>query len=203
MFQRLNRLSAPGWYERGPFRLVAVPRAVRLAAVAIARRADVFPAVLWLMLALEEHSIEVSRRSMAMPPEQLEPHWAAAYRAHLEDEVRHVQVDLHLIERFQGGAGWLRPLNALVVRLGIEHFLLAPSRSGARVVERLVTEFPELRPRAAEMVGELRRLDRNLEYQALMYSRGTTPLTFALFDRFPEFHGMARVLATYRPEAVL
>src|SRR6185436_9019254 len=160
MFQRLNRLSAPGWYQRGPFRLVAVPRAVRLTAVAIARHADVFPAVLWLMLALEEHSIEVSRRCAAMPPAQLEPHWAAAYRAHLEDEVRHVQVDLHLIERFQGGVGWLRPLNALVVRLGIERFLLAPSRSGARVVAHLVTEFPELRPRAAEMVRELRRLDR-------------------------------------------
>jgi len=200
MFQRLNRLSAPGWYERGPFHVVSIPRRVRLATAALARYPGAFPAVLFLMLALEEHSIEVSRRCAALRA-GLEPHWAAAYRAHLEDEVRHVQVDWHLIERFHAGGSWRRRANAALVAVGIGRFLLAPSRSGARVVAHLVAEFPELRPAAADMVRELRALDGSAEYQAMMYSRETTPLTFALFDRFPEFRRMGRVLATYRPPA--
>jgi hypothetical protein len=102
MFQRLNRLSAPGWYERGPFHVVHIPRRVRLAVAALARHPGAFPAVLFLMLALEEHSIEVSRRCVAARA-GIEPHWAETYRAHLEDEVRHVQVDWHLIE---SAAAW-------------------------------------------------------------------------------------------------
>jgi len=200
MFQRLNRRSAPEWYECSPFHLVRVPPGVRLLATTLARHPATFPAVLWMMLSLEEHSIEVSRRGGALPAGRLEGHWAAAYRAHLEDEVRHVQVDWHLIERFHHGAGWRRRANAWLVTLGIGRFLLAPSRSGARVVAQLVAEFEELRPRAAEMVRELRQLDRSPEYQAMMYSRETTPLTFALFDRFPEFQRMGRVLSAYRPE---
>jgi hypothetical protein len=199
MFRRLNRLSAPGWYERGPFHLISIPRTVRLATTFLARHPAAFPAVLWLMLAMEEHSIEVSRRFAATPAGQLEPQWAAAYHAHLEDEVRHVQVDRHLIEGFHGGARWRRRLNAALVTNGIARFLLAPSRSGARVVARLAAEFPELRPRAAGMVRELRRLDGSAAYQAMMYSRETTPLMFALFDRFPEFRRIGRELTTYEP----
>lgn len=199
MFQRLNRLSAPGWYDRGPFHLVSVPRSVGLATTYLARRPAAFPAVLWLMLAMEEHSIEVSRRFVAAPTGQLEPSWAAAYHSHLEDEVRHVQVDWRLIEAFHAGARWRRRFNAALVTTGIARFLLAPSRSGARVVAQLVAEFPELRPHASEMVRDLRRLDGSADYQAMMYSRETTPLTFALFDRFPEFRQVGRALTWYAP----
>lgn len=198
MFERLNRLSAPGWYTRSPFHLLRVPAPVRLMVGALTRRPAVFPAMLWIMLALEEHSIEVSRRCAAAT--ELDPSWAAAYAAHLEDEVRHVQVDVHLIERFHSGRpGWLRRANAALVRAGIARFLLAPSRSGARVVAQLVAEFPALGPLAPRLVREMRALDRSAAYQSMMYSRRTTPLTFALFDRFPEFQGLGAVLAAYRP----
>jgi hypothetical protein len=201
MFQRLNRLSAPAWYERSPSHLLRVPPPVRLVMGFLARYPEVFPGMLWIMLALEEHSIEVSRRC-ASASRELEPHWAAAYSAHLEDEVRHVQVDYHLIERFQPAPpGWLRRANAFLVRAAIARFLLAPSRSGVRVVSQLVAEFPDLRPLAPVLVRELKALDGSAAYQSMMYSRQTTPLTFALFDRFPEFRRLGAVLATYRPEA--
>lgn len=201
MFQRLNRLSAPAWYERSPSHLLRVPPHVRAVMGWLARHPEMFPGMLWIMLALEEHSIEVSRRCASASGE-LEPHWAAVYSAHLEDEVRHVQVDYHLIECFQQAPpGWLRRANALLVRTAIARFLLAPSRSGLRVVAQLVAEFPDLRPRGPVLVRELKALDGSAAYQSMMYSRQTTPLTFALFDRFPEFRGLGAVLAAYRPEA--
>lgn len=201
MFQRLNRLSAPGWYGRSPYRLVQVPRPVRSMVRVLTRYPAVFPAVLWIMLALEEHSIEVSRRCAGVEA-QLEPHWARAWRAHFEDEVRHVQVDGHLIERFHAARpDWMRRANAQLVRTGIARFLLAPSRSGLRVLSQLVAEFPELRPLAPSFAAELVALDRSPAYQSMMYSRQATPLTFELFDRFPEFHNLSAVLAAYRPEA--
>jgi hypothetical protein len=33
-----------------------------------------------------------------------------------------------------------------------------------------------------------------------MYSRHTTPITFALFDRFEEFRSLGRVLRGYQPQ---
>jgi predicted metal-dependent hydrolase len=201
MFQRLNRLSAPGWYARSPYRLVRVPRAVRAVVRLLTRHPALFPAVLWIMLALEEHSLEVSRRCAGVEAD-LEPHWARAWRAHFEDEVRHVQVDWHLIERFHAAQPpSMRRANAFLVRTGIARFLLAPSRSGLRVLSALVAEFPELRALEASLAAELVALDRSPAYQSMMYSRQATPLTFELFDRFPEFHDLSAVLAAYRPEA--
>ena len=52
------------------------------------------------------------------------------------------------------------------------------------------------------MIGELRRLAGNAGYQHMMYSRETTPLTFDLFDAFPEFHSMRRVLLAYTPAGI-
>jgi hypothetical protein len=201
MFQRLNRLSAPGWYDQAPFRFLVLPPGLRQAIALVTRRAAWFPALLWIMLAAEEHSVEVSRRSAAVASE-LEPTWAAAYRAHALDEVRHVQIDLHLVDRFHSPRGRReRRANAAVVRFVLGHLLLAPGRSGERVLAQLGREFPEARGAAAAMRSELRALGACPAYQAMMYSRETTPLTFALFDRFPEFRRMERVLSAYRAGA--
>jgi hypothetical protein len=197
MFGRLNRLSAPGWYDDSPFRLLAVPPGVRWATALATRRAASFPALIWIFLAAEEHSVEVSRRSAANAA-QLEPHWAAAYRAHALDEVRHVQIDLHLVDHFHGPRGvWARRANAEVVRFVLGHLLLAPKRSAERVLGQLVREFPEARGTAGALKVELRALDASAAYQAMMYSRESTPFTFAAFDRHPEFHGASSILRAY------
>ncbi len=201
MFQRLNRLSAPGWYDETPFRFLVLPPGVRQATALVTRRAAWFPALVWIMLAAEEQSVEISRRSAAVAS-QLEPTWAAAYRAHALDEVRHVQIDLHLLDRFHSPRGSReRSANAAVVRFVLGHLLLAPGRSAERVLAQLVSEFPDARGTEAEMRAELRALGACPAYQALKYSREATPFTFAAFDRHPEFHGASRVLHAYAPLA--
>lgn len=200
MFRRLARRSAPGWYDATPYRFLALPPGVRLAGALVPRVAAAFPVLAWLMLAVEEHSVLVSRRCGAMG-ERLEPQWAATWRAHLDDEVRHVQIDLHLLERFHAPRpAWRRRAAAAVVRFVLSRLLLAPRRSAERVLAQLVAEFPELRPAAPELRAELRALGSSSAYRAMMYSRRTTPLTFAAFDRHPEFHAAARALAPAETE---
>jgi rubrerythrin len=200
MFRSLNRLSAPSWYARGDYHVLAVPRLASAVLRFLTRHPVAFPAVLFLMLAMEEHSIEVSRRCGLVAKERIEPTWAAVYRAHLEDEVRHVQMDWHLLDRFYDGrSAAVRRVNAVLLRVMFANFFLRPTRSGPRVVSLLVREFPQLAARKPRMVGELRRLPSRPEYVAMMYSRAATPVTFALFDRFPELRAMARVLTSYTP----
>ena len=153
-----------------------------------------------MQLTQEEHSIEISRRCLRMPAGALEPRYAAVYGEHLRDEVRHVQVDCHLIERFYAAQSLTaRRMTAMVFRWVLANLFLRPARSSVRVIEVLASEYHELRPLVPRMVRELRALVADEAYNQMMYSRQTTPLTFELFDAFPEFHSMSRVLRAYTP----
>jgi hypothetical protein len=199
---RLNRLSEPGWYRTSARHLVRVSPVVDRLAQLLARHPFACPVVFWTQLAQEEHSIEISRRCLRMPADALEPRYAAVYAEHLRDEVRHVQVDCHLIERFHASQPRAaRRATAAVFRWVLANVFLRPARSAVRVVEVLVSEFDELRPLRPQMTRELKALVTSDAYHQMMYSRQTTPITFELFDAFPEFHSMRTVLRAYTPAA--
>ncbi len=200
IWHNLNRLSEPAWYGSAKTRLLSIPRGALTAARLIARRPVAFPVVFWLQLAQEERSLEISRRCMRVSPQAMEPRYAAAYGAHLPDEARHVQIDRHLIDRFYRPRGIaVRQATALLFRLIVGTLLMMPVHSTARVVRLLAAEYPELAPLVPRMLRELRGLQDSVEYHEMMYSRRTTPVTFALFDEFPEFHQMRAVLRGYDP----
>jgi hypothetical protein len=129
----------------------------------------------------------------------MEPAYAAAYRAHVRDEVRHVQIDRELIERFHAPQPMLmRRATAAMFRSVVSRFFLTPAGSTRRVIRALVAEHPRLEVLLPRIWTELAAVVEDPEYHDMMYSRRTTPITFALFDRFPEFHVMATTLMAYR-----
>jgi hypothetical protein len=202
IWHNLNRLSEPAWYASGNRRLLNVPRGALTASRLIARRPVAFPVVFWLQLVQEERSLEISRRCMRVSPQVMEPRYAAAYAAHLPDEARHVQIDRHLIEHFYRPRSIaVRQATALLFRAIVKALLVTPVHSTVRVVGVLAAEYPELTPLVPRMLRELKGLQSSVEYHEMMYSRRTTPVTFALFDEFPEFHQMRAVLRGYDPTA--
>ena len=200
IWQNLNRLSEPAWYGSTNRRLVNVPRGALTVARLIARHPAAFPVVFWIQLVQEERSLEISRRCMRVSPQVIEPRYAAAYAAHLPDEARHVQIDRHLIDHFYRPRNIaVRRASALLFRTIVGTLLVTPVHSTARVVRILAAEYPELAPLVPRMLRELGGLRSSIEYHEMMYSRRTTPVTFALFDEFPEFHQMRAVLRGYVP----
>ena len=200
-WHRLNRLSEPDWYRAaGRSPLLGVPPIVGRLAPMAARRAWAVPAILWIQLLQEERSVDISRRCLRLPAGSLEPRYAAVYREHLRDEVRHVQLDCHLIAHFRARQSpAARRATAAVVRWAVRRFFLRPAHSARRLVDVLAAEYPELRPLVPAMRRELRDLADDERYHAMMYSRTTTPITFAMFDAHPEFHAMRDVLRAYTP----
>jgi hypothetical protein len=196
----LNRLSEPEWYRVKNRRLIRIPPGTTAAARFVARHPVAFPLVFWLQLVQEERSLEISRRCMRVPASTIEPRYVAAYSAHLPDEARHVQIDRHLIEhyyRHRGNA--VRQISARLFTIFVRSLLVTPVHSTTRVVRMLAKEFPELTPLVPRMLQELKALNHNVEYHEMMYSRSTTPVTFALFDECPEFHRIRDVLLAYDP----
>jgi hypothetical protein len=200
IWQKLNRLSEPAWYGSADRRLMNIPGGALLAARLIARHPVAFPVVFWIQLVQEERSLEISRRCMRISPQLIEPRYAAAYGAHLPDEARHVQIDRHLIDHFYRPRSIaVRRASAVLFRTIVGTLLVTPVRSTARVVRVLAAEYPELAPLVPRMLRELGDLRDSIAYHDMMYSRRSTPVTFALFDELPEFHWMRAVLRAYEP----
>jgi hypothetical protein len=200
LWQRLNRLSEPELYRDSDEAITRPSGLTKLLLRQITHRPRYFPMVFWVMLILEERSLEISRRCIRAGEHEIEPRYRAIYRAHLAHEVRHVQIDWHLIEQYYAGrSAILRRLNARMLRTAVARFFLPPTRAAVRVVRRLVDEHPELRPLVATIRRQLADVGSEPAYHEMMYSRESTPIAFSLFDRFPELHSMCRVLLSYQP----
>lgn len=199
-FRALNRLSEPGWYAGGDHYLLR-PRPAALAALRwVTGHPELFPAVIWIALVMEEKSLATSRALIRAGDGVIEPHFLAVHRAHLQDEVRHVQLDWHMLDHLYAGRGrWLRRANARLFCFLLTRFFLSPAHAGRRAVEILIAERPELSPLAPRLLGALAALERDPEYHRMMYSREVTPIAFALFDRFAEFRPLGERLLSYEP----
>ena len=200
-WQRLNALSEPEWYGGGArSALLGVPPLARRVAPLLARQPWAVPAVLWIQLLQEERSIDISRRLLRMPADAIEPRYAAVYREHLRDEVRHVQLDARLIAHVQARQSpAARRWTAACLRWAVRHFFLRPARSADRLLAILAAEFPDLAGLVPAIRRELRAVADDDRYHAMMYSRTTTPISFGLFDAHPECHAMRTVLRAYTP----
>ncbi len=199
-FRALNRLSEPAWYADRDQYILRTPRAALRSLHAVTRHPELFPAVVWIALVMEEKALATSRALIRAGAGVIEPHYLAVYRAHLEDEVRHVQIDWHMLDHlYAGRPRWLRWANARLFCFLLARFFLAPAHAGRRVVEILVAEHPELRPLAPRLNRELADLARDPDYHRVMYSREVTPIAFDLFDRFAEFRPLSRCLLSYTP----
>lgn len=200
-WRELNQRSDPELYRDGDSQIIRLSPVLLRLLQSITTRPRQFPAVFWIMLALEERSLEISRRCMKMDRELIEPRYRLIYQQHLIDESRHVQIDWHLIDRFFATRSRVtQEINARLLSYMMGEFFLKPNRSAVRVVRQLVAEHCELSMLLPRMTGELKSLQTDPAYQAMMYSRTTTPILFSLFDRFPAMHRMQNVLIKYVPK---
>ena len=190
MFRRLNRLCAPHLYSTSDFYFVRAPRGWMAIGNWVARRPLFFPLFLWLMLLQEERSLYFAR-AFVREQASLEPHFVETQRLHSEDEAGHVRMGEELIEMlWRDAAPYRRRINAGLFSWMLREFFNTPKRAQVRVVQELVREFPELRPRQTSMKDQMLALEHNVEFQMSLYSREIVPRTFARFDEWPEFRAL-------------
>lgn len=199
MFYDLNRLCLPRLYEREEIHFVKIPFGLRVLLDWITPHPWFFPLFVWLMLLQEERAVFLGREILRLK-EEIEPHFVALQRVHLGDEIGHVQWDQEILALIWSKATRrFRKLNAAMLRGILREFIITPKRANLRVVAELVSEFPELTPRLPEMRLALLALAHNRDWNLSLYSRSIVPKTFALFDRWPEFSSLSRVLCGYQP----
>ncbi|MGH7845673.1 MAG: diiron oxygenase [Candidatus Binatia bacterium] len=199
MFHELNRLCLPHWYEQKEFHFVITPSGLDAVLAWASRHPWFFPLFVWLMMLQEERAVFFGHETLRRK-EELEPHFVAVQRAHLADEIEHVQWDQDILALIWSKATpRARHLSALLFRHVIGEFMMTPKRASLRVISALVGECPGLAPRLPRMRRALLNLKNDREWNLSLYSRKIVPKTFALFDRSPEFCSLSRVLRGYQP----
>ena len=199
MFRCLNRRCAPEFYADRDFHFIRVPRTAGALLGFMSRRPHWFPLLLWLAHLQEERSLAAGRLFLAGAA-TLEPQFVAVQRAHLADEVGHVRCDEALLARvWPHTRPLVRHLNARLLGWLLGEYFSVPKRAAVRVVAALAAEFPALRAREPELHAALRALRDNPAFRHEIYSPANVPGTFRLFDAWPEFRALARVLPGYVP----
>jgi len=205
-FVALNRRCAPQDYATGEVQFMRLRLHERAVLHAMHAGARWLPFALWTIIAMEESSIGLATSMVrhgegALGP--LEPGFVAVHREHAKDEARHIHIDVHLVRACLATlpAAW-RALNArLFTALMRDMTSPKAAGTGARVVRRLVAEFPELASRELGLLAGLVALKDHLEFQASLFSRKLTPLAFALYDAEPALAHLGKVLKSYERAA--
>lgn len=205
-FVALNRRCAPRDYERVEAQFMRLRRHERAVLRVMNASARWLPFALWIIVAMEESSIGLAT-SMARHGEgalgPLEPGFVAVHREHAKDEARHIHIDVHLVRACLSTfpAAW-RALNAKLFTAFMRE-MTAPKAEGtsARVVRRLVAEFPELVQRQGDLIAGLVALKDHEEFQRSLLNRKLTPLAFELYDDEPALEELGKVLKAYEHRA--
>lgn len=204
MFRRLARLTNPERYGKSDFYFLRLGRAEDAFLKFMARRPELFVFWTWVGLAFEEKTVDYfrhyQRHEKERPDAPLDPLYMEVHRYHMLDEVRHVQIDHHLIRALYDGCGkLLRTVNVKLLARTLASYT-RPRRANVRVVEELARRCPRLAPRLPEMKAQIIALATSRTWQEATYSRRNAPQTFALFDEYPEMHALAgATLFCYEP----
>lgn len=188
MFLDFNRRVLPEAYHdgRGHF---ARPSLIESAVLRLLTCRPVrWPFMLWLILLLEEFSTAFSRLLIAHEQtDALSADYVKLHRLHMLDEARHVALDVALLERFLPSLSIKhQALNGRIFR-GLLREMLAPKRSGIRVLRTLAAEYPELSALLPQMETAVRALPHDPGLYPMVADAETLSFTHELLKRYPTF----------------
>ncbi len=152
---------------------------------ALSRRPALQPMLLWAVLVLEEFSTAFSR--LLTLSSGLEPEYCRLHELHLQDEQRHVELDVLLMNRLMDQTGrMLRHINGGLFRSFFRQ-VLSPRHSGPNVIRYLVREDDRLASREGSLLEQVRRLGQDPGLVNIMSNPDAMPLTHELLARYPSF----------------
>lgn len=205
-FAALNRQCEPEAYRTSEYCFMQLKPYERLTLRVMHAGARWLPFALWIIVAMEEHSIGLAtsmRRAGETALGPLDPHFVAVHREHAKDEARHIHIDVHLIRVCLQGlpASWRR-VNARLF-MAFMRDMTAPKANGTgmRVVRRLIREFPRLACHEAEFAAGLVALRDDMAFQRSLFTRRSNPLAFDLYDQEPAFADLGAVIRGYERPA--
>lgn len=190
MFRKLNVLSDPERYAGSTFSFMRVPRQLRPVLDVMAHRPTFAMAWVWMGVLFEEKTVDYFQQykvhARRAPDKPLDPLYEAVHKYHALDEVRHVQIDQHLVlALYDKAPRAVRYANAAFMAAFLRAFT-TPKRSQMRVLAELCRRRPHLAQHEERFRREVLERDNLRAMHRALYGRRSLPKTFEMFDERPE-----------------
>ena len=132
---------------------------------------------------------------------ELEPHYYETQISHLADEGSHFDYNTQLLDLFWENKGTvLRRLNGRLFEWVLKEFFTVPKRSGLKVLDHWLGEFPEIQHWKPQIKQHYRELNQNAAYICSLYSPRTVPHTLDRMKQEPELHNLSCYLGQFWKE---
>jgi hypothetical protein len=206
MFWRTLEKSEPSWYQRRRFRLFNISPVQQFMLDMVLRHPRIFLVWVWAAIFFEERTVDYCRRyrrAAKEAPETLDPLYLQVHEFHFKDEVRHYQLDQHLLAwLYQPQPRWKKLLSARMFQALMRGYVF-PRRTSASILTVLGREFPELR---SSVIPALRRelpgIGLSPAFHRMAFSRAAVPKTLALFAAYPELDKLWDLFLAVRKDEV-
>lgn len=203
VFRRLNRISWPEIYESADYYFVRPGVATGITNWLVRRWPHFLMGWVWMALALEEKTIAISREyenkaeSTVADTDGL---YRLIHRLHARDEVRHVQLDQHVLRYlYKGAPEWRKRFNTRLVARSLRSFTTPRLKSTrVNVLLETVKRHSRLKRWEHEMVAAITGLYTNDAYQSRVWGRGTLPITFRLLDGVKDMDEVCAAFPSYK-----
>ena len=193
LFTSLNQEAAPELYVDSGFYFIELPWLLHIVAGGMMRFPKLFPFFFVLVYLQEEKLLYYAERYAACA-ENVDARFLAAHATHLEDEKGHIGLDLSVVaELWQRASQPVKRLNGWLLQTIFREFFTAPKRSGMRILERLIAEFPELTQQREELRTQLSAAGMSQGFLDQMYSEHSVPGSLRFFDTHPELRSLTQV----------
>lgn len=205
MFWRLLQTAEPVLYPTRTPRLFTVSRWQQWAIDRVARHPHLLLAWIWLAVFVEERTLFLSREyalERRRAPGQLDPLHAQVHDFHFRDEVRHCQLDQHLLTwLYDPQPQWKKRIAGWMFRRMVAGYV-GSGRTAARIARQLGEEFPELQARIVpNLLAELSAVHRDPDYHRRLFSPAVLPRTLTLLAEYPEHDAVWACLPAGRDHA--
>ena len=198
MFRGLNFRAAPELYRASPFNFISFPYVLGAVARTMMRFPSVFP-FFFALVYMQEEKLLYYGHCFAEGGDLLDPNFAAAHESHREDEVRHADLDMTVLTiLWERASPAVRRMNVWLLKRIFREFFTVPKRAGNRILERLIIEFPELRPRRNELEKQLFTAGTTGEFAEHLYGDSCIPGCMRFFSAYPEFKEIVNDIQSFR-----
>ncbi|HEX4923410.1 MAG TPA: diiron oxygenase [Bdellovibrionales bacterium] len=190
LFWRLLQLAEPALYPNREFHFLKENSLAIKAVESLVEAPSLFVVWVWMTIFFEERTLDFSKRYVLTDrraPNTLDRSFVKVHKLHMQDELRHFMMDVHLLEKYYDNSHALkRRLACRMFKIILER-LSNPKMMSVAYVAQLDKEFPGFSRRAGEALLKARSsLRENIEFRKVSMSSESTPRTYALLHKYDE-----------------
>lgn len=190
MFWRLLQIAEPSMYPTRDYYFLNATSLSIKAVESLIEAPKMFLVWVWMTIFFEERTLDFSKRYILFQhanPEALDQNFLLVHKLHMQDELRHFMMDVHLLNKYYDGASGFKKHLASRMFKTILSRLSNPRLMTIAYLKQLSKEFDSFGLRAKRgLLNARENLRTNKDFKKISMSARSTPRTYALLQRYDE-----------------